>query len=35
MMDVRFYIDVDTGLPHIYQHGVSEADVLRHREKIT
>ena len=28
-MDIRFYLDRDTGLPHIYGHGVSEADVER------
>jgi hypothetical protein len=31
-MDIRFYIDPETGLPHIYGHGVTEsevADVLR------
>jgi hypothetical protein len=31
-MEIRFYIDDDTGLPHIYEHGVREtevADVLR------
>ena len=26
-MELRFYIDPDTGLPHIYGHGVSEAEV--------
>lgn len=32
-MELRFYHDPDTDLPHIYQHDVSEsevADVLRH-----
>lgn len=32
-MDVRFYIDPETGEPHIYNHDVSEEeaeDVLRH-----
>ncbi len=32
-MDVRYYLDPDTGQPHIYGHGVSEAEVeyvLRH-----
>jgi hypothetical protein len=32
-MDVRYHIDPDTGLPHIYGHGVTEAEaehVLRH-----
>ena len=28
-MDIRFYLDPDTGLPHIYGHGVAEADVER------
>ena len=28
-MDIRFYLDPDTGLPHIYGHGVTEADVER------
>ncbi len=26
-MDVRFYHDADTGQPHIFGHGVSEAEV--------
>jgi hypothetical protein len=26
-MDVRYYIDPETGLPHINRHGVSEQDV--------
>ena len=26
-MDIRFYEDPDTGLPHIYGHGVSEEEV--------
>jgi hypothetical protein len=26
-MDVRYYIDPDTGQPHIYGHGVTEAEV--------
>lgn len=33
-MDVRYYPDPETGLPHIYQHGVTEAEVewiLAHR----
>ncbi len=33
-MKLRFYIDRDTGLPHIYNHGVREDEVeeaLRHR----
>ncbi len=25
-MEVRFYIDPETGLPHIYNHGVSEEE---------
>lgn len=32
-MDVRYHLDSDTGLPHIYGHGVTEAEaehVLRH-----
>jgi len=32
-MRVRYYIDPETGLPHIYRHGVTEAeveDVLEH-----
>jgi hypothetical protein len=32
-MDFRYHIDPDTGLPHIYGHGVTEAEaeyVLRH-----
>ena len=32
-MDVRYHIDPDTGLPHIYGHGVTEDEaeyVLRH-----
>jgi hypothetical protein len=26
-MDVRYYLDPDTGLPHIYGHGVTEQEV--------
>ena len=26
-MDVRFYLDPETGLPHIDGHGVTEVDV--------
>ncbi len=26
-MDLRFHIDPDNGLPHIYGHGVTEAEV--------
>ena len=26
-MDIRFYLDPDTGLPHIYGHGVTEEEV--------
>lgn len=32
-MNIRFYIDHDTGDPHIYNHGMKESDVefvLRH-----
>ena len=32
-MDVRYYLDPDTGLPHIHGHGVTEEEcehVLRH-----
>jgi hypothetical protein len=28
-MEARFYIDPETGLPHIYNHGVNEAEVLQ------
>jgi hypothetical protein len=28
-LELRFYLDPDTGLPHIYGHGVTEADVER------
>jgi hypothetical protein len=28
-VDIRFNLDPDTGLPHIYGHGVTEADVER------
>ena len=27
-MDIRFYIDPDTGLPHIEAHGVDEAEAV-------
>jgi hypothetical protein len=27
-MEVRFYIDPETGQPHIYQHGVTEEEAL-------
>jgi hypothetical protein len=27
-MQVRFYVDPDTGLPHIYNHDVDEEEVL-------
>ena len=33
-MEVRFYLDPETDLPHIYGHGVTENEVeqvLRHR----
>jgi len=26
-MEVRYYIDVDTGLPHFYRHGIKETEV--------
>jgi hypothetical protein len=26
-MKIRFYIDPDTGQPHVYNHGVTEAEV--------
>lgn len=26
-MEIRFYLDPETGLPHIFGHGVTEADV--------
>ena len=26
-MDVRYYIDPETGQPHIYRHGVAESEV--------
>ena len=26
-MEIRFYLDPETGLPHIYGHGVSEEEV--------
>ena len=26
-MHIRFYLDPDTGQPHIYRHGVTEAEV--------
>ncbi len=26
-MEVRFYVDPETGQPHIYNHGVTEAEV--------
>ena len=26
-MEVRFYLDADTGQPHIYAHGVTEKEV--------
>jgi hypothetical protein len=25
-MDVRYHIDPDTGLPHVFGHGVTEAE---------
>ncbi len=27
VVNIRFYIDPETGLPHIYNHNVSEAEV--------
>lgn len=35
MVNFRFYIDPETGEPHLYNHGVTEAEVeeiLRHSE---
>jgi len=29
VMDIRYYIDPATGLPHIYDHGVRESEVER------
>ena len=26
-MELRFYLDAESGLPHIYAHGVTEAEV--------
>lgn len=26
-MDIRFYQDPETGLPHIYEHGITEEEV--------
>lgn len=26
-MEIRYYLDPDTGQPHIYSHGVTEAEV--------
>ncbi len=26
-MEIRFYLDPETGLPHIYDHGVTEEEV--------
>lgn len=26
-MDIRFYLDPETGLPHIYEHGITEEEV--------
>lgn len=28
-MNVRFHIDPETGQPHIYEHGVTEAEALQ------
>ena len=27
-MDARFYFDPDTGLPHVFSHGVDEGEVM-------
>lgn len=27
-MNIRFYVDLETGEPHIYRHGVCEDDVI-------
>jgi len=32
-MEVRFYMDPETGLPHIYDHGVSEEEVVQILQK--
>src|SRR5437879_1507386 len=29
VMEIRYYRDPETGLPHIYEHGVTEAEVER------
>lgn len=26
-MDIRYYLDPETGQPHIYDHGITEAEV--------
>jgi len=26
-VEIRFYLDPETGLPHIYGHGITEAEV--------
>ena len=26
-MDIRYYIDPETGLPHVYRHGIREIEV--------
>lgn len=26
-MEIRYYLDPETGLPHIYDHGISETDI--------
>ncbi len=28
-MEIRYYLDPETGLPHVYGHGVTEAEVER------
>ena len=32
-MEIRFYIDAATGLPHIYNHEVDETEVIEILEK--
>lgn len=27
MVEVRYYRDVDSGLPHMHRHGITEAEV--------
>jgi hypothetical protein len=33
IVDIRFYIDPDTGLPHIYGHGVTGDDGTRRSQE--